>query len=152
MNWVIRLISDIRAVRAELNVPAGAQIKMLVKGASALTRTRLVTHDTLIKKLARLAEIDSTNETPKASAQIVLEETTFILPLEGVIDIAQESERLAKESDKQEAEIKKVESKLANENFVSRAPEDVIAEHRERLEAAKNMVAKLAAARKSLAG
>ncbi len=150
MNWVIRLISDIRTVRGELNVPAKAEIKMLVKDAGNLTQERFKTHEALIKKLARLGKIDATDQTPKNAAQIILEEASFILPLEGVIDIAQESARLEKEIAKNESDIKKLESKLGNEKFVSRAPAEIIAENRERLEAAKNMVIKLDMARKNL--
>ncbi|MGE4350839.1 MAG: valine--tRNA ligase [Bdellovibrionales bacterium] len=152
MNWVTRLISSIRNVRAELNVPAGAQIAVKVKDANGTTQDRLATHDALIKKLARVSELTATTETPKNAAQTVIDEATFILPLEGVIDLNAERARLEKELAKWEDEIKKVEAKLANENFVSRAPEDVIDEHRERLENARAMEAKFAAARKSLEG
>ena len=150
INWVIRLISEIRTVRGELNVPAKSLIKLLVKDASALTQQRLKTHEVLIKKLGRLGEIETTDQMSQNAAQIILEETTFILPLEGVIDIDQESARLEKEIVKQKSDIKKLEAKLANEKFVSRAPAEIIAENRERLEAAKNIVLKLNIARKNL--
>ncbi len=152
MNWVVRLITSVRGVRSELNVPAGAQIRLLVKNASAATETRLKTHDAIIKKLARLSDIALTSETPKGSAQAPLDEATLILPLADVIDIAQESARLAKESAKWADEAKKVEAKLANENFTSRAPAEVIEEHQERLASARAMVERLTAARKGLEG
>jgi len=152
MNWVTRLIGLIRNVRAELNVPAGAVIPVLVKDASAQTQGRLATHDALIKKLARLVSIESVAETPKNAAMTVIDEATFILPLEGVIDLEAEKARLTKEKTKWQDEIKKVEVKLANENFVARAPEDVLTEHRERLENARSMIAKIDAAQKALEG
>ncbi|MFA4846495.1 MAG: valine--tRNA ligase, partial [Patescibacteria group bacterium] len=152
MNWVTRLIGSVRNVRAELNVPAGAQIQLLIKGANATTQGRLALHDAIIKKMARLNAIAMTDTTPKNAAQAVVDEATLILPLEGVIDIAQERARLAKEAAKWADEIKKVEVKLSNENFVARAPEDILTEHRERLANARAMVAKLDAARKGLEG
>jgi valyl-tRNA synthetase len=85
-------------------------------------------------------------EVPKGSAQAVLEETTIVLPLEGLIDIAAERARLAKDRDKLAAEAKKIRQKLANADFVSRAPEEVVAENRERLEAAESEIARLQAA------
>ncbi len=152
MNGVVRLISAVRALRAELNVPAGAQINLLLKGASATTQARIKTHEAIIKKLARLANIGETTETPKGSAQTVLDEATLILPLADVIDLAAEGKRLAKESAKWSDEAKKLEAKLANENFTSRAPAEVIEEHQERLANAKAMASRLIAASKALEG
>ncbi len=152
MNWVTRLITSVRNVRAELNVPAGAQIPMLIKGTSETTKTRLVTHEGIIKKMARLSDVTLTDVAAKNAAQTVVDEATLILPLEGVIDIAQEKDRLTKEIAKWEGEIAKVDAKMANENFVSRAPQDILDEHRERKENATSMITKLEAARKGLEG
>ena len=85
-------------------------------------------------------------DVPKGSAQAVLEEITIVLPLEGLIDIAAERARLSKERDKLVADAKKTSQKLANADFVSRAPEEVVAENRERLEAAEFEIARLQAA------
>ena len=152
MNFVTRLISSVRNVRAELNVPAGAQIKLLVKGASETTKARLATHDAIIKKMARLGDVSLTDAVVKNAAQAVVDEATMILPLEGVIDLEQEKARLAKEIAKWQDEIKKVDVKLANENFVARAPQEVLDEHHERKTNAASMIAKLEAAQKGLEG
>ncbi|HAX90795.1 MAG TPA: valine--tRNA ligase, partial [Rhodospirillaceae bacterium] len=152
MNFVTRLISSVRNVRAELNVPAGAQIKLLVKGASEVTKTRLATHDGIIKKMARLSDVSLTDAVVKNAAQAVVDEATLILPLEGVIDLEQEKARLAKEIAKWQDEIKKVDAKMSNENFVSRAPQDILDEHRDRKANATSMIAKLEAAQKGLEG
>jgi valyl-tRNA synthetase len=83
---------------------------------------------------------------PKESAQAVLEEVTIVLPLEGLIDIAAERARLAKERDKLVVDAKKTSQKLGNADFVSRAPEEVVMENRERLAAAESEIARLQAA------
>ena len=152
MNWVTRLIGTVRNVRAELNVPAGAQIALLLKGTNATTKARLATHDAIIKKLARLSSIGETADTLKNAAQAVVDEATLILPLEGVIDLNAERARLEKEIAKWSEEIKKVEVKLANQNFVSRAPQEILDEHYERRTNAQAMIEKLTAARKGLEG
>ena len=76
----------------------------------------------------------------------MLDEATIVLPLEGLIDIAVEQARLIKERDKLLADAKKTAQKLANADFVSRAPEEVVTENRERLEAAQLEIARLQAA------
>jgi valyl-tRNA synthetase len=85
-------------------------------------------------------------EMPAGSAQLMLDEATVILPLTGMIDIAAERTRLAKERDKTAGEVRKIMQKLANGDFVKRAPEDVVEENRERLAAAQAEVARLDAA------
>jgi valyl-tRNA synthetase len=152
INWIIRLISSVRAVRAELNVPASAQIPLQMKDASAQSRERLETYQPLILRLARLKNIAHVTAVTKGAVQTVLDEAMLILPLAGVIDIEQERARLAKESEKWAAEIRKLEAKLANQDFIARAPEDVVAEHRERKAEAEAMMAKLKAALQGLAG
>ena len=134
MDWVIRAISAVRSVRAELNVPAGAKIPLLVKGAKGETLERLRIHDGLITRLARLSSISGAPEKlPDGAVQEVLDEASLILPLAGVIDIAAERTRLRKSLDKLDAEIGKASAKLANPAFVDRAPAHVIETERERL-------------------
>jgi valyl-tRNA synthetase len=152
MRWLVKLITDVRAVRAELNVPAGKQIPMQVKGASAETLSRLQRHEAIILRLARLTGVAQTDSVGKGSAQTVLGEATLILPLADVIDLAAESTRLQKECEKLAAEIKKIEAKLGNASFVDRAPPEVVDEQRERKAEAEATLARLDAARKSLAG
>ncbi|MGE3623275.1 MAG: valine--tRNA ligase [Bdellovibrionales bacterium] len=152
INWVIRMVGTVRTIRAELNVPAGAQVQLQLKDASAASRKRLETHQPIITRLARLAGIAHVDSAGKGSAQAIVDEATLILPLADVIDLDQERARLRKESDKWAAEIKKIETKLANKDFVDRAPPEVVEEHRERKAEAEAMIAKLEAAQKSLAG
>jgi valyl-tRNA synthetase len=102
-----------------------------------------------IKWLARLDSLEFGR--PQAGAvQIVLDEATLALPLAGIIDIGAESQRLKREIDKVGSEIKQLDAKLANEKFVSRAPEHVVEEQRERKTEAEATAAKLEQALKRL--
>ena len=120
MDWVIRLISQVRAVRAELNVPAGARIECRLSGASDETSARLATHRDVIARLARLDPILLQEGVPKGAVQTPLDEATIVLPLAGVIDLAAERDRLAREVAKAASEIENLDKKLANQAFLAK--------------------------------
>jgi len=149
IGWLIKLISEVRSVRSEMNVPAAAKVPLIIAGAADTTRARVAVHADTIKRLARLDSLDFGR--PQAGAvQIVLEEATLALPLAGIINIGAESQRLKREIDKVGSEIKQLDAKLANEKFVSRAPEHVVEEQRERKTEAEATAAKLEQALKRL--
>jgi valyl-tRNA synthetase len=153
MDWVIRLISEVRAVRAEMNVPAAAKIPLLLRDANAANRARMERHRDLIERLARLGSLDTLDgEAPKGAVQIVLDEATAFLPLAEVIDLDQERARLEREKDKAEGEIAKIDKKLANQQFLAKAPPDVIETQHERRAESAQLRDKLAAALERLAG
>ncbi len=132
LEWLVSLVTGIRSVRQEMNVPAGAKVKLVVVGAGAETGARVTTHLSALTRLARLESVENGADVPPNSAQLVLGEATFALPLAGVIDIAAERARLAKDMQKQDDEIAKIDKKLGNEQFVAKAPEEVIEEQRQR--------------------
>ncbi|AVX04721.1 valine--tRNA ligase [Maritalea myrionectae] len=146
MGWMIDLITGIRSLRVEMNVNAGAKIPLVVVDASADTKARLATQDAMIKRLARVETIDFADEVPGESAQLVLGEATFAMPLAGVIDIAAEKERLNKELGKLDKEIDGVAKKLANEQFTSKAPAHVIDDQKQRKTDAEEKKARVEAA------
>ena len=153
MTWVVRLISQIRAIRNEMNVPAAAKIPVLLKDAAPATAERLDTHRELIRTLARVSDISvTTADAPSGSAQAVLDEATVILPLKDVIDLDQERARLGREIDKLAGEIAKIDKKLANEQFIAKAPADVVAEQRDRRTEAESSRTRLAEALSRLVG
>ncbi len=146
MGWLVKLISDIRSARAELNVPAGAKLKLLVIGGNEATAARLETHHAAIERLARIEGVEAAASAPKASLQIVVGEATYALPVGDVIDLKAESARLQKEIKKLADEVGKIDAKLANAAFVARAPEEVVDEQRERRAQAEQTCARLSAA------
>ncbi|MDX2027535.1 MAG: valine--tRNA ligase [Alphaproteobacteria bacterium] len=150
IGWLITIISTIRTIRAELNVPAGAKVQLQLKDASVETKARLERHESVITRMARLASVEHVAAVSKGAAQAIVGETTLIMPLADVIDLAQERARLQKESEKWSTELKKLDSKLANRDFVDRASPEIVEEHRERKVKAEEMLAKLEAAQKSL--
>ena len=132
MEWVIRFISEVRSVRAEMNVPAGAKIGCVLVSANSDTRRRADAWENEIMRLARLSSIAFEDSVPKASAQIVLNEATVALPLEGVIDFGAEKARLAKELEKIAKDTAAIVGRLNNPGFVAKAPPEVLEESRER--------------------
>jgi valyl-tRNA synthetase len=132
IGWLVKLISDIRSARAELNVPAGAKLELRVVGANQTTLRRLDTHRPAIERLARVEKIEAATNVPAAALQVVVDEATYALPVSEVIDLKAESARLQKEIRKLADEVGKIDAKLGNAAFVSRAPEEVVEEQRER--------------------
>jgi len=120
---------------------------VLLRDAAPETLARAARWNDTIRRLARATEVQALNgDMPQGSAQAVLDEATLVLPLAGTIDVQAERARLTKERDKARGEIEKVAKKLANAEFVRRAPEDVVAENRDRLAAFETEVARLEAA------
>jgi valyl-tRNA synthetase len=147
LDWVVRLISEVRTVRAEMNVPPSTRAPVLLKDAAPASIERGRRWWEAIARLARAEEFGAlTGEVPAGSAQAVLEEATIVLPLAGLIDLAAERARLQKERAKTQKEADGLVRKLANPDFVARADPEVVEETRERLESAKAEVARLDAA------
>jgi valyl-tRNA synthetase len=151
VNWVIDLIGEIRSLRSEMNVPAGAMLPLTIAGAGKETRARSKRYESFLKRMARLSSIAIAEAPPAGSAQFVLGEATMALALANVIDLSAERERLTKEIGKLELEIGKIDARFANEQFMAKAPEDVVEENRERRAEAEATALKLRAALKRLA-
>jgi valyl-tRNA synthetase len=132
IGWLIELISAIRSVRAEMNVPPAAMIPLSVSGAAATSVERLRTHDAVIRRLARIASVELPPEPLRGAVQLVLGEATLSLPLAGIINLAAERVRLQREVEKAAKEIARIDAKLANADFMAKAPEEVVEEQRER--------------------
>jgi valyl-tRNA synthetase len=151
VNWVIDLISEIRSLRSEMNIPGGATLPLTIAGAGKETKARAKRYESFLKRLARLSSIAIAETPPQGAAQFVLGEATMALALANVIDLAAERERLTKEIGKLEQEIEKIDARFANEQFMAKAPEEVVEENRERRAEAEAAALKLRAALKRLA-
>jgi valyl-tRNA synthetase len=143
IGWVIDLVTQIRSVRAEMNIPPATLTALVLAGASAETKERAPRWTDVIKRMARLSDISFADRAPDGAVQILVRGEVAALPLKGVVDLAAERVRLDKEIAKADADIKRFDSKLANEKFVANAPEEVVEEEREKREAALARKAKL---------
>ena len=134
---------QVRSIKTEVGVPGGAQTPLVMVNASPAVEARVAAYGDTLKFLARISEISYAPAAPKGSVQIIARGAVAALALEGVIDIEAEKARLKKEMDKIDGEIAKINAKLDNPDFISRAKEEVIEENRERLEEALARRAKL---------
>lgn len=147
ISWLIRLVSEIRSVRADMRVPPKAQIPLLVKGAGSVTQKHLQTYDAVLRQMARLEKIElCEGDIPSGSIQTVLDEAYLILPIAGIIDLDQERARLQKEIEKLESDIRKINQKLENKKFIDNAPEEIIEEQKSRRAEAEGTMSKLSQA------
>ena len=132
LDWVVKLVTEIRSVRATMNVPASAKIALLYNTTSDTTIARLETHYDSISQLARLSKVERISGSGKGMVQIVLDESLLFLAVGDVINVSDEKERLQKEIAKWTVELEKINNKLSNENFIARAPSHVVEEQKER--------------------
>jgi valyl-tRNA synthetase len=132
INWLIDLVSAIRSVRSEMNVPAAARTPLVVVGAAPEAMAPFRSHAAAIEQLARVDGISEAKAVPRGSAQIVVAGLTAALPLNDIVDFAAERARLEKEIARVQGEIARIDKKLANAQFVERAPEDVVETEREK--------------------
>jgi valyl-tRNA synthetase len=147
IGWLIRFVSAVRTVRAEMNVPPSLKCPVYLRDATPKTLARAEAWTEVAGRLARAASVAAAPDpVPAGSAQIVLDEATVILPLAGLIDLGAERARLERDRRRAEEELEKVARKLANGDFVARAKPEVVEENRERQRAGQLEVARLEAA------
>ncbi len=132
MEWLKSVVGEIRSLRADMNVPAGAKIELLVKGASERTKKSFKEYEEVIKRMARLSSISHVDTPPKGALQTIVGESCLILPIADIIDLEAEKARLNKVIRKIDDEIKKIEAKLGNDKFVNNAPEEVVTQQKSR--------------------
>jgi valyl-tRNA synthetase len=152
IGWVIDLVNAIRSVRAEMNISPASPLPLVLSGASTETRERAARWSEFVQRLGRIADISFADTAPQGAVQLVVRGEVAALPLKGVIDLAAERARLAKEMAKCDADIARVDQKLGNADFLKRAPEDVVEGEREKRDDAQARRAKLAEALERLKG
>jgi valyl-tRNA synthetase len=146
MTWVTTLIDDIRSARTQMHVPVGLKLPMLSLTMTPDATAYWMRNAPLITRLARIDSLTPADHTPKGAITIAVDGATFAIPLEGIIDIAEEKSRLSKSLDKLNKEIAGLNGRLDNPNFAKSAPEEVVDEARTNLEARMDEAAKLRSA------
>ena len=143
IEWLIRLVSEVRAARTELNVPPGARLPFAVAGAGVETRARVDRNAAIIGRLARIEEQVAIG----GEAQVVVDEATFTLALGDVIDLAAEKARLTKAVGAAEKDRDALAARLGNASFTERAKPEAVekarADHAERAAEAERLRAAL---------
>jgi valyl-tRNA synthetase len=132
IGWVVRLISEIRSTRNEMDVPAGAKVPLVLVGVDKQIKAWADTHEDTIMRLARADSITHAKVAPKSSAIVVVGETTAALPLAGIIDMGAEKGRLQKEIAAAQSDLAKMDAKLSNPAFVEKAKPEAVEEARTR--------------------
>ncbi|OAN60082.1 valine--tRNA ligase [Sphingomonas sp. TDK1] len=147
IDWLIRLVSEIRAARTELNVPPGARLPLHIRDASAETVARLARQDAALARLGRVDQAQG--DAPAGGAlQLVVDEATFVMPLGDVVDLEAERARLTKAIAAAEKERDGLAGRLGNPSFVERAKPEAVekarADHAEKAAEAERLSAALA--------
>ena len=144
IDWLVRLVSDVRTARTELNLPPGARLSFAVTGANERTRLRLETHAGAIGRLARIVQSVAVG----GEAQIVVDEATYVLALGDAIDLEAERTRITKAIEAISKERDSLASRLQNPAFVEKAKpeagEKACADHAEKAAEAERLSAALA--------
>jgi valyl-tRNA synthetase len=150
IGWVVDLIAEIRSVKSEMAVPPSTLTPLVLVAPSKRAEESARAWSESIRRLARVSSVEMAEAAPPGALELVVRGETVALPLAGIVDLAAERARLDKEIAKERLEVAKVEAKLGNPDFVARAPEDIIAEHEDRLETFQARLVKLNAARERL--
>ena len=151
LGWVIGLIEEVRSVRAQMHVPAGAYVTLLVSAMDSDAAAAWARNEVMIKRIARIYSLSRVDSLPKGCITVTVEGGNFGLPVAEIIDVAEEKERLEKTLGKLEKELGGLRGRLNNPKFVESAPEDVVEEARENLALREEEEGKLRAALDRLA-
>jgi valyl-tRNA synthetase len=145
IEWLKGVIVGIRNIRGEMNIPPGKELTVLLRNGSQRDRTRLEENAPFLKKLAKLAAVTWLSDAGEApySATTLVGDLEILVPMAGLIDKDAELKRLAREIDKLEKDLSRIQGKLSNASFVDKAPAAVVAKERDKLQAQQQALEKL---------
>jgi valyl-tRNA synthetase len=145
MNLVMAAIAAIRNIRGEMNVPPSTQVEVFLHSPESAPMETLSHHQESIKILARVRELhcNAASGHPAASAKAVVEAVDIFMPLTGIINFKEEANRLDKELEKLGKEVSQAQRKMANEDFLAKAPGEVVQKEQGKLQAATDKLNKL---------
>lgn len=150
LEYLISLITAIRSARSQMNVPASAKVPLWVLKPTAELQDFLLRYDSLLKRLARISEVEVKDEPAEQSLQIVVEGTNYSILVSDFIDIAAEKLRIEKKLNKLLDDQNKIKAKLDNPKFVNNAAASVVEQERERFSSLDSEIAALNLALNSL--
>ncbi len=145
MQWLQQFVLGVRQIRSGYDIKPGKPLTVLLNNGSQTDKLRLENNQSMLIKLARLESItwlDSGADTPE-SATALVGDMQILIPMAGLIDVAAERERLTREIASNQNFVSKLQAKLSNDNFVSRAPEQVVEHERQKLAETQNKLKSL---------
>jgi valyl-tRNA synthetase len=145
IEWLKNVIIGIRNIRGEMNISPGKMLPVYFNNGSSQDKQRLENNQQFLSKLAKLDSVTWLNQDEEApmSATAFVGDMEILVPMAGLIDKDAELSRLNKEAEKLQKELMKVKGKLNNEKFISKAPEEVVAKEKSRLEEMETTLSKL---------
>ena len=145
IEWLKGVIVGIRNIRGEMNIPPGKELAILLKNGGEEDKRRLTENAPYLRKLAKLAEITwlEVDEEAPVAATALVGELEILVPMAGLIDKEAELARLAREVEKLDKDLKRVQGKLSNSSFVDKAPAAVVEKEREKMQAQQQALQKL---------
>ncbi len=145
MGWVQSFILGVRTIRSTMNIAPGKPLPVLLQNGSAQDHGYLQNNHSFLKSLARLESITWLTEKDQApeAATALVGQMKLLVPMAGLIDKQVELTRLAKDMEKLRKELERGEAKIANPDYVSRAPQDVVDKERRRVEEIRLSLGKL---------
>jgi len=150
MEWLMSFITGIRSIRSQMNIPPKKQLPVLLKDTVQLDQQRLTANQDFLSRLANLESITLLEGEAPAAATALVGKMEILIPLEGLIDKDAELARLDKEITKLEKVIKQSSGKLSNENYVAKAPAEVVQKERDKLAELEQALSQLKQQRQSL--
>ncbi len=148
INWLIQLVTEVRSAKNELGIAPGARLNAFVRDASPETLARIERQTAAIARQARLDSISDAEAPAGGAVQIVVDEATFVIPLEGIIDLDAERARISKAIEAVSKEAKSLEGRLSNPAFVEKAKPEAVekarADHAEKAAEVERLSAALA--------
>ncbi|MEM7502243.1 MAG: valine--tRNA ligase [Pseudomonadota bacterium] len=135
IDWVMQFILGVRQIRGEMDISPGKPLPVLLEGAGRADLERATRHALLLERVGRVESITALDDATDApdSATALLGDMRLLVPMAGLIDVDAERQRLQKLADRARQDLEKSQKKLANPNFVSNAPADVVQQERDRV-------------------
>ncbi|MBW1938554.1 MAG: valine--tRNA ligase, partial [Deltaproteobacteria bacterium] len=155
IKQVMEVVSSVRNARSELGIHPGARIIIIALPHSEKTCDFLVSQEKAINTLARVETLNLLREgepRPEGAATVILEDLEIFIPLEGFVDIKEELRKLTKEGKKLGKELAKTEAKLKNENFLSRAPQEIVQKEHDKVNKFQTKLEKIVSHKETLEG
>ncbi|HVB90210.1 MAG TPA: valine--tRNA ligase, partial [Beijerinckiaceae bacterium] len=146
IGWIVDLVSEVRSIRSEMRMAENVAIPLAIVTEDPLIKARARAAEARIGRLVRIAGVSFLDRAPAQSVQAIVRGVVVALPLAGLVDLGAERARLVKEKERLQAEIAKIEARLANPKFMAGAKEEAIAENQSRLEDSLALVAKIESA------